>query len=327
MLTPTENLSKDTASVVDSLSAMIQKELTTYSDKGYYLLDPSESTIVVTSEDRMALVDWCYGVVDHYQFSRESVASAMEMVDRFLSMPNNNTTVDEALRDQNKFQLLIVTALYVSIKANEHVVISSDVFAEMSRIYTVEEIEDMERKLLCGLSWRCYAPTTIQVGHAILSLMFPYTTSEATWCFLMDEMKYQTEHAVRDYYFSTKRPSTVAMGALFNCIRHITGCERHELLESFLCIIECFDFDQPKLISAASKRLDSLLQDSQCVTEEKKDVEHEEPSKQTETEIMNSADDGMKQFPRIDLREVERLPEDVANNIVSTRHVCGCKAA
>jgi len=132
MSTPTENLSKDTASVVDSLSAMIQKELTTYSDKGYYLLDPSESTIVVTSEDRMALVDWCYGVVDHYQFSRESVASAMEMVDRFLSMPNNTTTVDEALRDQNKFQLLIVTALYVSIKANEHVVISSDVFAEMS---------------------------------------------------------------------------------------------------------------------------------------------------------------------------------------------------
>ena len=191
-----------------------------------------------------------------------------------------------------------------------------------------KEIEDMERKLLCGLSWRCYAPTAIQVGHAILSLMFPdMHTSEATWCFLLDEMKYQTEHAVRDYYFTTQRPSTVATGAVFNCIRHITGCERHELLDSFLCIIECFDFDQPKLISAASKRLNCLLQDSQCVTEETQDVNHEEPLKHTETEILNSADDGMKQFLRIDLREVERLPEDVANNIMSTSNVCGCKAA
>ena len=186
----------------------------------------------------------------------------------------------------------------------------------------------MERKLLCGLSWRCYAPTAIQVGHAILSLMFPYahsTSDEATWCFLMDEMKYQTEHAVRDYYFSTQRPSTVAMGALFNCIRNIDSCERHELLESFLCIIECFDFDQPKHISAASKRLNCLLQDSQCVTEETKYLEHEEPSKHTE--VMNSAGDRTEQFLRIDLREVERLPEDLANNIMSTRHTCGCKAA
>ncbi len=238
MSTPTDNLSKDTAGVADSLSAMIQKELNTYSHKNYYLLDnPSDSSaIVVTSDDRMALVDWCYGIVDYCQFSRESVASAMEMVDRFLSMPNNSINADEALRDQNKFQLLIITVLYVSIKANENVAISSDMFAEMGRIYTVQEIEDMERKLLCGLSWQCHAPTAIQVGHAIVPLMFPYThTSEATWGFLLDEMKYQTEHAVRDYYFSIQRPSTVVMGGLFNCIQHITGCERHELLDSFLC--------------------------------------------------------------------------------------------
>ena len=68
---PTENLSTDVASVADSLSAMIQKELTTYCHHDGYL-DPSDPTII-TPDDRMALVDWCYGVVDHCQFSRESV--------------------------------------------------------------------------------------------------------------------------------------------------------------------------------------------------------------------------------------------------------------
>src|SRR6056300_402028 len=155
MSTSTDNISQTTVSVVERLSAMLQKELTTSSRKRDYL-DPSDPTIV-TPDDRMLLVDWCYLVVDHCQFSRESVASAMEMADRFLSMPNNNMSaaaVNEALHDRNKFQLLIVTALYVSIKVNERVSVSSGLFAEMCKhAYTEEDIENMELTLLKGLEW------------------------------------------------------------------------------------------------------------------------------------------------------------------------------
>ena len=259
--TATENLSsqsQDTTVVAESLSVMIQKELTIYTRNGY--LDAYEPTIIITSDNRMALVDWCYSVVDHCQFSREAVAAAMDMVDRFLSIPSSTT--DEALRDQNKFQLLTITALYVAIKINEREALPSDLFAEISRgAYTTEEIEGMERVLLRGLSWRCNAPTASQVGHSILSLILPHTKcSEVTWVFLMDEMKYLTEHAVRDYYFSTQRPSTIALATIFNAIGHISGHERHELLEAFLCILECFDFDENKIIVAASKRVHRLLQ-------------------------------------------------------------------
>ena len=52
----------------------------------------------------------------------------------------------------------------------------------------------------------------------------------------MDEMKYLTEHAVRDYYYSTQRASTVALAAIFNDIGQISDHERQELLEAFLCI-------------------------------------------------------------------------------------------
>eukprot|EP00984_Skeletonema_dohrnii_P024088 scaffold13198_cov94-Skeletonema_dohrnii-CCMP3373.AAC.5 len=221
------NLSQDTTAVADSLHAMIERELTIYcehKDKGY--LNHSDPTMI-TADDRMKLVDWCYIIADHCQHSRETVASAMEMVDRFLSTPSNSTDTArvayEAQRDPIKFQLLTITALYVAIKINETIVISSDLFADMcsSQAYIVvaEDIEDMERILLSGLSWRCRAPTAYVIGRSIMALILPHAdVPEATWDFVIDEMKYLTELAVRDYYFSTQRASTVALAAIFNAV-------------------------------------------------------------------------------------------------------------
>ena len=189
----------------------------------------------------------------------------MEMVDRFLSMPSNSADAarvsDEALIDPSKFQLLTVAALYTSIKINEKVAISSDQFAEMCRhVYTAEEIEDMERTMLRGLSWRCHVPTAHQVGLSILSLLLPSVNiSEVTWEFLVDEMKYLIELAVRDYYFSTQRASTVALAAVFNVINDTSTKERIELLGAYLNVMmECFDFDHPNQIAAARSRLKFL---------------------------------------------------------------------
>eukprot|EP00984_Skeletonema_dohrnii_P009221 scaffold3521_cov151-Skeletonema_dohrnii-CCMP3373.AAC.3 len=270
---PTENLSRNTEAVADSLAAMIKKELTTYSCYDAYL-NPSDPNMI-TADNRMKLVDWCYDIVDHFNFSRETVASAMEMTDRFLGMPSNSVDAarvsDEALVDQSKFQLLTIAALYTSIKINEKVAISSDLFAEMcSHIYTVEEIEDMERILLIGLSWRCHAPTAAQAGMSILSLLLPYADiPEVTWGFLIDEMRYLTELAVRDYYFSTQHVSTIALAAVFNVISDASTKERRELLGAYLRVImECFDFDHPNQIAAARSRLKSLARPKTLMQEE-----------------------------------------------------------
>ena len=230
---------------------------------------------MITADDRKKLVDWCYHFVDHCQLSRVTVASAMEMVDRFLSITStcisnsadaDATTVravsDEALRDQSKFQLLTVTALYVAIKVNERVALSSDLLAEMcSQVYTIKEIEDMELVLLSGLSWRCHAPTAHEVGLSILSLMLPYVDiPEASWGFLMDEMKYLIELAVLDYYFSTQRTSTVALAAIYIAIGDMRSKGHRERLRAFLSVIvECFDFDHFKQISKVRRKLQSLL--------------------------------------------------------------------
>eukprot|EP00985_Skeletonema_marinoi_P035080 scaffold45572_cov168-Skeletonema_marinoi.AAC.4 len=283
---PTENLSRDTEAVADSLAAIIMRERTNAScsyHEGY--LNSSDPNLI-TADDRTALVDWCYCVVDHFQFSRETVASAMEMVDRFLSMPSSSAddavwVAYEALRDQSKFQLITVAALYTAIKINEKIVVSSDLISEMcSRAYTVEEIEDMERTLLRGLSWRCHAPTAHQVGLSILSLILPSVDDipEVKWGILMDEMKYLIELAVRDYYLSTQRTSTVALAAILNGISNTSTREVQELLGAFLRVtMECFDFDHSKEIDAARSRLQSLTKpETETLMQEDDDVDVDE---------------------------------------------------
>ena len=74
----------------------------------------------------------------------------------------------------------------------------------------------------------------------------------------MDEMKYLTELAVRDYYFSTKRTSTIALAAIFNVIGD-TNDRLEELLKPFLRVIMGrFDFDHHNQVAAAIKRLQFL---------------------------------------------------------------------
>ena len=126
----------------------------------------------------------------------------------------------------------------------------------------------MERILLCGLSWRCHAPTAHQIGLSILSLLLPYVDiPEVTWGFLIDEMKYLTELAVRDYYFSTQRRSTIALAAIFNVIRDMSTKERQEILGAFLRVImDCFEFDHSKHIAAARTRLQYLATATPAIT-------------------------------------------------------------
>ena len=260
--------SQDAEAVADSLAVMIKRELNERSSSssgssygGY--IDPSDPSMITASE-RTKVVDWCYALVDHCRCSRETVATAMELVDRFLSKSKSSNSVDtsrvsgEALRDQCKFQLLTVTALYTSIKINEKVPVSSDLFSRMCRnTYSAEEIEDMERTLLSGLSWRCQAPTAHQIVLNIFYLLPPYAEEipEVTWVFLMDEVKYLTELAVRDYYFSSQRASTIAMAAILNVV-HDTTSRLEGMLDPFLrLIMESFEFDRPMQIAAARKRL------------------------------------------------------------------------
>ena len=74
--------------------------------------------------------------------------------------------------------------------------------------YSTKQIEAMEVIILTGLSWRVCAPSSVQVANHILSLVRPLVDlKDSTWGFILDEVRFQTEIAVRDHSLSVDRPT------------------------------------------------------------------------------------------------------------------------
>ncbi len=233
---------------VDSLYTMIMQEVA-YSSCDYLYTDdnsnevrdedPDECTVSIrrniTADDRTQIVDWCYDVIDLCQLDRETVAIAVHMVDRFMSnlcrLPSSGISphfsYQEILYDRTKYQLLVVSALYIAIKVNERVIFSSEKLAAASQgMYSKESIEAMERIILACLQWRVIVPTAFQVGYVTLELLkakLQESNSSVVdirnWESIQEELRYQTEIAVRDYQLAVQRPSTIAISALINAIK------------------------------------------------------------------------------------------------------------
>jgi hypothetical protein len=210
------------------------------------------------------MVDWCYELVDTCQFQRETVAVAMDMVDRLLS--KSSTTVSEAvLCDRIQFQLLTMTSLYVAIKTSEPTVIGIDFLSSIScNLYSVESIEAMEWTLLHELSWRISPPTCVQMAHHILVLLSKHVCLDKSWCTILDEVGYQAEHAVRDYYFVTQRPSTVAMAAILNTLELFDEQNGQAYARSLHSVMND-EFDSLEIILATKNRLYSLVYEQEAV--------------------------------------------------------------
>ena len=255
-------LSWNETSVAESLAVMVQKETAVYNKRCDYLGKPSCVKGVVSEDDRTKMVDWCYKVVDTCQLERETVAIAMDLVDRFLSNKSSTAAMD-VLGDRIQFQLLSLTALYVSIKVSQKISLGSDFFSVISReLYPIQDIEAMELVLLKELAWCISPPTCVQVANHVFSLLSTHVTLDrATWAAILDEVEYQGENAVRDYYFVTQRPSTVAMAAIFNATmdRLDNKEECQDILRAVLSVMNSAEFESIEVILAARTKLQNLV--------------------------------------------------------------------
>jgi len=281
----TSALHCDVALSADSLASMLEQECTTYSCHDYLCRGDDDSSDIstsissisghshchnsdrVTPSDRMRMVDWCYDIVDQFQFDRETVAIAMNIADRFASMD------PATMCSQGQYQLVTITALYITIKLNERATFGSEDFAAASQgSYMVEDIEDMEIKMLHGLSWRLCPPTSLQVGYRIIALLLSRlenTTENANnannaklergiWEFLRDEVAFQTESAVRDHYFTTLRPSTTAIAAIMNAIEQVNDRDYEHLTTALLRVLKEFAFESTFALLEAREQLNCL---------------------------------------------------------------------
>jgi hypothetical protein len=198
---------------------------------------PAVNAARVTERDRTVLVDWLYGFIAKFPFDRDTVAAAMGLVDRFLS--GTSRRARRALREDTQFQLVAVTALYICLKMHRthaRPALGSASFALLSRrLYTARDIEATEIDILQGLAWRVGRPTSLTVARHVIWVTLSRTRLDArtrarVTRTLLREVERQTEHAVRDYFFATQRPSTTAMAAILNALDRLDPLEHRAVL-------------------------------------------------------------------------------------------------
>mmetsp|Transcript_30360 Transcript_30360/g.35349 ORF Transcript_30360/g.35349 Transcript_30360/m.35349 type:complete len:311 (+) Transcript_30360:119-1051(+) len=181
---------------------------------------------------REKICEWSYQVIDHFDFNREVVAVSLSYLDRYLCTRHVNKKL---------FQLAATTSLYMAIKLYEPSTLRMSSFVELSRGYfTTDHIIAMEQSILSDLSWKMHPPTSLCLVKHLLYL-FDYCNiqcSASTKHDIKELARFLCELSVCDYFFVTKKPSTVAVASLATAIDHIPSSRLHHSIKArfFDCV-------------------------------------------------------------------------------------------
>mmetsp|Transcript_39672 Transcript_39672/g.95425 ORF Transcript_39672/g.95425 Transcript_39672/m.95425 type:complete len:378 (+) Transcript_39672:387-1520(+) len=169
----------------------------------------SSSSSQINELWREKICEWCYQVVDHFDFNREVVSVAMSYLDRYLATRTVNRRI---------FQLAAMTALYLAIKLFEPGKLRMSSLIDLSRGYFLaEHIVTMEDSMLGSLNWRVHPPTPFAFCRDLARLL-PRGVGPRARHDVGELARFMTELSVCDYWFVTRRPSSVALASLLNAI-------------------------------------------------------------------------------------------------------------
>ena len=158
---------------------------------------------------REKICEWCYQVVDHFDFNREVVSVALNYLDRYLATRTVNRRI---------FQLAAMTALYLAIKLFEPGKLRMRSLIDLSRGYFLaEHIITMEKSMLKSLRWHVHPPTSFAFCRDFMRLVSGDISPRARHD-VNELARFMTELSVCDYWFITKKPSSIALAALINAI-------------------------------------------------------------------------------------------------------------
>ena len=181
------------------------------------------------------MFDWSVAVIQSFQFPREVVAIAFDILDRYvasecrevakelqkqqqqqssLSSPSYN---DMSLTRED-FQLFAMVSLYMAIKMTaSYQKMSVNVLIDMSRgFYSAHDILSTEREILMSLDWHVNPPTIMAYCKLYTSLFHSDAFQSTPSLALNLEASCQvlSELALTDTYFLSKSNATVALAVI-----------------------------------------------------------------------------------------------------------------
>lgn len=171
---------------------------------------------------REQICDWSYAIVDHFDLDRETVSISFSYLDRFIPRYQDRIC-------HKTYQLVAMTTLYMAIKLHENRKLSISSFISLSRgQFTANHVISMESTILRALSWLVHPPTPLTfINHLIL--LYPRASPE-----LRNQLvviaRYIAELSVYDYYFVTKKPSSIALACILHAMNDMQ-VPLHETIE------------------------------------------------------------------------------------------------
>jgi len=206
---------------LETIHAMRRQEELAYSVSDYLSCLPITNTALDTPVDascRLVMAKWCNEIADFCKYKRETVAIAMNCLDRFMSSPSGQGI----LLDRNQYQLAAMTALYSSVKIHEQEAMDPNLVSTLSRgVHSAQAVEVMESKMLTAIQWRVNPPTAMSFVRSMVNLVPDHLMHSCERETIADIAKLQIEMIVNEYNFCTFNASSIAFACALNAMESV----------------------------------------------------------------------------------------------------------
>lgn len=218
-----ERKCKDTDLLSDQIDVMMN--LNSFYQCGDYLLYQTKDDQALDSLARKKMIDWKFRVVDHYNISREVVATSTNLMDRFVYLyPCDRMT----------FKLAAMSSLYMASKIHDHTQLSITKLVELSRgEFLSTDVVEMESTILKTLLWRVNPVTAHSLIHSLVQLV--PVSNAAVVAAIYDRAIFFAELCLFDYSYVTQSRASIAIAAVLNALEGIgEGLTSEDSEQAFL---------------------------------------------------------------------------------------------
>mmetsp|Transcript_34961 Transcript_34961/g.84608 ORF Transcript_34961/g.84608 Transcript_34961/m.84608 type:complete len:386 (+) Transcript_34961:196-1353(+) len=202
--------------VGDIVSNMLRQESTLYKREDYLthtLPSKLENGETIDGSWRQRIVEWMYGVIDHCNLRRESVAVATCFLDLAASR--------DLVTCRKDFQLVAMTSLMLSIKLNDSTMVKLDSMVKLGRgLFNEDDVIDMETKILKVFNWHVHPPTAVCFMRQLLRLLPPETSPVARYI-IVEVTRFISEVSACLYKFLKYKPSALSLAAIMIAMERI----------------------------------------------------------------------------------------------------------
>lgn len=200
-----------------TIQAMRKQEESAYTVHDYLasLPLPTGTVTPVDGACRQVMANWCCEIAVFCKYERETVAIALNMLDRWMSTPDGF----RILLDRNLYQLASMTALYTAVKVHEQEAMDPALVSSLSRgVHSAQAVETMEARMLQALQWRVNPPTAMSYVRLAMNIVPGHLLAVAERETIQEIARFQLEQSVTEYEFCRYSPSTMALASLLNAL-------------------------------------------------------------------------------------------------------------